>query len=490
MPKNGGHGFFWPVQALVALSMAALLLLIPSCDEKVADDPSATLLFSADSVLFDTVFTAAGSSTRRVVLRNPGKRALKILSVRQEVGGAFVVNFDGEQNLSLVRDVTLAGGDSLFIFVRADIDPVGQDLPLLVEDRLLVETSAQPVTLYMQAYGWDVEILDKRTVSSDLTLSAAKPYLVRGYLLVDKGATLTMPAGCHVFMHDTAQIACYGGFIAQGTAEQPVMIQSDRLDNIFEDIPYLYVGGRWDGVYLVEPDTVSVDHTEILSGNVGLYMLGSGKERLTLTNSRLHNHNYYGLVVIDADALIANTEISNCASYGVYLYGGRHEFVHTTIASYFNSTRFAIQTTLRVDSIAPMYINNLSKKHHTEVRFLNSVLAGAQRNCLMVATPLPQYYVGEFAWSYLQTDTLPASLAHDITYPVPGNYEHANRDTLFVNNYYSERGQYYDFRPDSLSPLRDIADSTVARRFPLDRLGNDRFADGRPDAGCYERTDN
>ncbi len=464
-------------------------LLFVSCNEQLTNDPSQTIVFSEDTIFFDTVFTTHGSATRRVVLRNPNPKAVMIHSVRLRDGNNFILNFDGEQNLSLIKDISLAGGDSLYLFIRADIDPTLQDAPLFIEDKILVEVGDHTGQLVLQAYGWDITILQEHTIRQNTTFSATKPYLIRGYLLIQDGVTLTLPAGCHIYLHDTAQIACYGGLISHGSLEQPVRIQSDRLDDIFEDIPYLYVGGRWDGIYLVEPDTASFDYTEILSGNIGIYLIGSNKERLTITNSRIHNHNLYGVVVQDADALIANSEISNCAGYCLYLSGGTHEIIHTTIASYFNNTRYAVQTTTRVDSISPLYINNLSKRHHTELRLLNSIVAGAQHNCIAIATPLPQYYTAELAYSYLQTDTLPSSIAHHNTYPHPYNYSTrgANRDTIFVHSYYSDRNEYYDFRLDSLSPARDIADSLTALRFPLDRLGNDRFADGKPDAGCYER---
>ena len=110
----------------------------------------------------------------------------------------------------------------------------------------------------------------------------------------------------------------------------------------------------------------------------------------------------------------------------------------------------------------------------------NSIIAGVKRNSLMLATPLDDYYSGEFAYSYLQTDTLGQRFAHDNVYA-------QKRDTtLFVCDLYEDKEQYYDFRLDSLSPARDIADSLIATRYPLDRLGKNRLEDGKPDAGCYE----
>jgi len=457
------------------------LFLLCSCSDKLTDDPSARLAFSVDTLSFDTVFTDAGSATRKVLVYNPNKRALLISSVRLQSGQSFRVNLDGEQTLSNLRDIQLPGGDSLFLFVRATIDPADRDQPLFVEDKVLFQLGDHTDQLVLEAYGWDVELIDSLYISRDTTLLGRKPYLVRNGIYVDEGALLTINPGCRFYMHDTARIVCLGGISSNGTLEAPVRFQSDRIDDIYEGIRYVYVGGKWNGIYLASPDSALFSYTEIVSGNVGLYIAGSGKEHLSLLNSRIHNQALYGLVLSDLDATIVNTEISNCAQYCVYCSGGRHSFIHTTIASFFNFTQYAIQTVMRDDEVSPLYISNLSKNRQpTEVHFSNSILAGIKKSCLMLATPLPSYYAGSFSHSYLQCDTLSSRFAHDNVYA-------SKRDTtLFVTDYYADKEVYYNFSLDSLSPARDIADSLTATLYPLDRLGRSRFEDGHPDAGCYE----
>ena len=46
----------------------------------------------------------------------------------------------------------------------------------------------------------------------------------------------------------------------------------------------------------------------------------------------------------------------------------------------------------------------------------------------------------------------------------------------------------YDFTPDSLSLIRDMAEPELARQLPFDRLGRSRLSDDAPDAGCLEYT--
>jgi hypothetical protein len=44
----------------------------------------------------------------------------------------------------------------------------------------------------------------------------------------------------------------------------------------------------------------------------------------------------------------------------------------------------------------------------------------------------------------------------------------------------------YDFTPDSLSEIRNMADPLLMNSLIYDRLGRSRTADEAPDAGCYE----
>jgi hypothetical protein len=104
---------------LLIVSICALV----SCREyKVSNDPSLRLTFSCDTLHFDTVFTAQGSATAQIMVYNRNKNALRINRIWLDDGTSFRVNVDGEADLSQLKDITLNGGDSLFVFVRTDID--------------------------------------------------------------------------------------------------------------------------------------------------------------------------------------------------------------------------------------------------------------------------------------------------------------------------------------------------------------------------------
>jgi hypothetical protein len=185
-------------------------------------------------------------------------------------------------------------------------------------------------------------------------------------------------------------------------------------------------------------------------------------------------------VLLNTDAKVTNTEISNCASYCVYCAGGTQDFIHTTIASYFGATNIRIQSAAK-DDAAAVYIDNLSKTVQTTTSFYNSVITGYLSNQLVVATPLDRYYPGVFKNNYLKTDTLRIPHAQANVY-----WQKTDTAKVFRNDYYRYKEYvYYDFRPDSLSPLRGIGDSITAEPYPTDRNGVSR-AFMRPDAGCYQ----
>lgn len=466
-----------------------LALGLCACHETYTTNPEAQLAFSTDTLCFDTVFTQMSSITMQMRIYNRHKEALLIDDIRLREGKYFQLNVDGENDPTQLHDLTLRGGDSLFVFVKATIDPLNQANPALVEDAILFHTNQHEQQVCLQAYGQDVEILRQYTLHQDTVLGGSKPYLVYDYLLVDTACTLTLLPGTTFYLHDNAEVVLLGSLHAEGTLEQPIRFRGDRLDEFFIHVPYTAVAGKWNGIYLLQPQGTTsatqhlLNHVEIISGQVGLQCQAYPTDplpQLQLTNSRIHNFSVYGLVLRNVQAEIANTEISNCATYCLYLQGGEYYLAHNTIASYFRSTDMQIQPVNRED-VAAVFIDNLSKDNApTHAYFYNNLIAGIRSNNLVLATPLPNHYTGAFYNNYLAADSMQVGYFQNNVYA-------GKRDTLFVNTFYSHTDfLYYDFHLDSVSPARNIGDLPTAQKYPLDREGHSRLQDEAPDAGCYE----
>ena len=468
-----------------------------SCREyQPSDDPSLRLRFSCDTLSFDTVLTEQGSATLQLMVYNPNKNALVIDRVWMDDGEAFKVNMDGEQDLSRLTELPVYGGDSLFVFVRiADFGALAENGVVRIEDHLhfhLKTDVTQSVTL--EAYGQNVTRLGLRggrLQYDTYHFTAARPYLLFDTVIVV--GDMTIDAGATLYMHKGASIYALGNVTAKGTREQPVSIRGDRLDRLFDSVPYLYASGGWNGIYLQadQPRNYQLEYVDILSGNVGLYAYSSCTDslpQLRMNGCRIHNHALYGLVLVNTDAQVVNTEISNCASYCVYCSGGEHDFIHSTIASYFGYTTIRIQSVAK-ENAAAVFIDNLQKTGpKTVTSFYNCIITGYLTDQLVVATPFDQYYPGTFLGNYLKTDTLrvPHALANTYWQDPKQVPESADTVPVFRNHFYEyKKYVYYDFHLDSLSPAIGIGDSLTALPWPMDRDGLSR-TNCPPDAGCYQ----
>lgn len=467
-----------------------VLLSMTACHQQDTITSTAQIRFSQDSVYFDTVFTSIGSSTQRIMLYNDSKHSVFIESVSSKTP-YFQVNLDGESQIDLIKNYELPGKDSIFLFIRACIDPLKQDNPVLIEDTLLFMINSQVIGLPIQAYGQDVILLKTKEGRTEFpygyTFNAKKPYLIYDTVLV--AGKMQIVPGATLYMHNNASIYALGSVEAIGNKNAPITIRGDRLDQLFEQVPYKYASGQWGGLYFLhykgEPaPTYSLNHVYLLSGNIGLYCLSEDKEQrgtLTMTNSKVHNHAMYGVVLQNTDAAISNCEISNCAAYCVYLAGGTHTLTHNTIASFFGYpyTTINIHQVIRED-VAALYINNLSKQYApTIANVRNCIITGARDNNIALATPLPTYYTGEIIGNYIKSDTIKAPNSRDNV------YAQENDSAVFVNTHYLLKEYiYYDFHLDSLSPARGIADSIISISYPMDI--DDIQRKTHPDAGCYE----
>ena len=478
-----------PWKGLLLFAIATMLF---ACQQdRISSDPSLQLSFSHDTVLFDTVFTAMGSSTHRVMVYNPHKNAINIKQVSMQNGEYFHINLDGENDMDQLCDVIVRGEDSLFLFIRAYIDPLNENSPVLIEDKIAFKVNDQTQQITLQAYGQNIEKIQipSDSIVYECHLTNEKPYLLYDTIHV---GNLTIDAGSTLYMHEGAALFVYGSMQAQGTKDQPIIFRGDRTDKLFDSVPYRMASGQWDGIYLLHakevfpPSKYQLDYVDILSGSIGLYVysesIGAKLPKLTLNNSRIHNHSIYGLVLQNVDADVVNCEISNCASYCVYLAGGKHNFVHNTIAAYYGYpyTDLNIHSNIIPEDVAAVYVNNLSKNYAKTISsFSNCIITGGRKNNVVVATPLVDEYKGQFIGNYLRADSLSEKFAHNNVYATEED------TTVFRNIYYLyKQYHYYDFQLDSLSPARGIADSIIALKFPIDRVGNARKP--HPDAGCYE----
>ncbi|MCZ6900737.1 MAG: hypothetical protein O7F74_10905, partial [Bacteroidetes bacterium] len=109
-------GQYLPILSLVWFLLLAGMIGCEPEDEMISTDPGIRLSFSSDTVLFDTVFSSIGSTTKRLMVFNKNDNAVNI--ERIEVAGGSnspytltVRGLDGKD----FNDQLLLGKDSLLI---------------------------------------------------------------------------------------------------------------------------------------------------------------------------------------------------------------------------------------------------------------------------------------------------------------------------------------------------------------------------------------
>ena len=323
-------------------------------NNQINPDSSLKLSFSADTVLFDTVFTSLGSATHQLRIYNTNKDDLKISSIRLLGGESspYRFNLDGENDIEFY-DKVIPAGDSLFSFLRVTINPNDLNTPFVVEDELEFITNGNTQIVKLLAWGQNANyiVADKvvtlgnvkypyHIVADSLQTTVwtkERPYVIYGYALINSYGTLKIEEGTHVYCHQGSGIFSWsdGQLIIDGTADEPVVIQGDRLEAYYQDTP-----GQWEQILMMDGRAGAdhrVSHAIIRNGTIGLNCQSSLKVTecaLYIDNTIIENQSGYGLYSILYPVEAKNFVIANCGYSNFWAFGGDYRFVHGTFADY------------------------------------------------------------------------------------------------------------------------------------------------------------
>ena len=230
----------------LSLFLIAVLALLTSCsdNDSFTTDRSHRLTFTCDTVLMDTLFAKVPSSTYSFWVHNQSGDGLRLRTVRLERAGqsGFRVNVDGTFLNPVVNDLEVRKGDSLRVFVELTAFENASPDPQLVEDNLLFTLeSGVEQKVNLRSYSWNVEKWDQLNVTSNTTIESATPILVMGDITIAKNATLTLN-NTELYFHSGVGIIVNGGLVAEGC-----LFRGDRLDHMFDYLPYDRVSGQWRG---------------------------------------------------------------------------------------------------------------------------------------------------------------------------------------------------------------------------------------------------
>jgi len=221
-------------------------------------------------------------------------------------------------------NVEIRANDSIFVLVEATLPESGTDLPVELNAELDFVANGVTSTVVLNAFGQDVTRLVDFKVSSDMTLSGAKPYQIYDSLVVAEGATLTLDAGTTLYFHDKAELVVHGTLISNGTPDRRVNMTGDRFGQVVGRIPYEIMSGQWGGVYFYGTTRDNrLSHTSIRNSVYGVYIDSVSVDALdpvlTLVNCQLRNSTGAVLVANYAPVKAVGCEFAEAAKGVVYV---------------------------------------------------------------------------------------------------------------------------------------------------------------------------
>lgn len=467
--------------------LALLLCVMTGCqdDDSFSTNVSNILSFSADTVKLDTVFSAVPTTTRTFWVHNESGDGIRCTNIRLERGNqsGFRVNVDGvylgSESGYQASEVEIRKGDSIRVFVELTSPVNGRNKPWLVEDNLLfLLESGVTQKVNLNAYSWDAIKYRNLHITNDTTLTGDRPIIVYGKLTVEEHATLTLAAGTTLYFHDGGGIDVYGRLCSQGEAGKEVILRGDRLDWMFDYLPYDLMSGLWGGIHFYETSYDNVmEFTDLHSSFNGIVCDSADveKQKLTLKNMTVHNCQGKGLSTVNCKVTAENCQFTNTLYECVDILGGDVTMNHCTLAQFypFDSNR---RPALNYYSSATMPLLRMD--------CINSIVTGYPEDVVMGATEnenIPFNY--RFISSILRTPAV-----EDAEHIIDVIFENVE-DTASVQGdkhfkLVDINTQHYDFHLDSLSP----AINKGSKDYPVSDDRDGKARDDQPDIGCFEES--
>ena len=471
----------WQKIIFSVCALAVAFLTACSDDDVFTTSSSYKLAFSETAVSLDTIFSKTPSSTHAFWVYNTSGKSLRCANVRLENGNqtGFRVNVDGTylgQEMGYqMQDVEIHAGDSIRVFVELTSPENGADEPQKVTDNLVFKLeSGVEQKVELSAWTWDAVCVRGLNIAKDSVLSSKKPIVVYDGITVAEGACLTLSAGTNIYFHENAGIVVNGKLKCQGEAGNEVVLRGDRLDRMFDYLPYDLVSGQWQGIHFAASSYGNeLQYTDIHSAYDGVVCDSSDveKEKISIEQSTIHNCQGYGVLLNNVKGHIYNSQITNVLKDCVCVNGGDVTINGCTLAQFypFDSSRGAA---LRFSSVYALLGLNV----------MNSIITGYADDLLMGAKADE-----EKAFNYSFSDCIirtPKIETADSVYFTNVVYEDLKNSSSGDKQFklVSADTQHYDFH---LAKVSEAIGKGNSETIPaVDREGRKRGAE--PCIGAFE----
>ncbi len=323
-----------------------------SCEkENYVGENEVKLEFSVDTVAFDTLFTTIGSTTRQVKVYNRSNRDVVIGSITLADGrqSPFRLNVDGDTSM-VARNVEIMAGDSIFIFIQANLryDTI-HTLPFVVSDaivfsngqRLPVSAWGRNAVYHRAPAGSWVHVIDCAQWDH------SRPHVFLDTAAIDSTFTLTLNAGEELYFANNAMLLVWrdGRLVVNGTADNPVLFTSLRHDGWYSFLP-----GQWSCILFYDGSTGNViDHAVVENGTGGLRAMYGAE--VTVSNTVVRNMSDCGLIGQGSAMTGTNLLVYDCLTSFLVMDGGNYSFTGCTFADYWRYSTRSLQSVVLTNYI-------------------------------------------------------------------------------------------------------------------------------------------
>ncbi|WP_139828054.1 choice-of-anchor Q domain-containing protein [Marivirga sericea] len=362
------------IRLFIATFLGLLFFSFASCsyEPEPISEPT-NLVFSTDTLQFDTLFSERLSITKRLKIKNPSGNAVNISSIGlRNQSQAFQLTLNGRTQATF-SDQLLLAEDSLLLLVSANIDQGDKNNPFVVRDYLEVINQSNSQSVVFEAWGQNANYVSDSILACNTRWNSDKPYVLSGSIQVDSSCVLSIEPGTRIYSATETFLIINGSLQAEGNLENPIIFTNDRLDEPFASSP-----GQWGGIVFLENSKDNyLKHVTIKNALFGLNLNifnPDNEADLSLENCFVGNMAISSVISLNSDFSAVNSVFYNTASGTVsHTGGGSARYSHCTIANYFNTTRenpAAFFSDLAVDNnenevLAPM-----------DVQLLNTIIYG------------------------------------------------------------------------------------------------------------------
>lgn len=446
-----------------------LIIYFISCrEETFYNNKDALLAFSNDTVLFDTIFTTIGSTTKKLLIFNNYNKSLRISSLKLAGGktSPYRINVDGKPAVEL-KDIDLLPNDSMYIFIDVTINPNSADLPFIVKDSLEFLTNGNYQYVRLLAWGQNAHFLHDSMLACNTVWQPDLPYVISNHIGIDQNCKLIIQPGVRIHSDKNSAILVWGTLEVAGDTANPVIFTGIRQDNYYKDIP-----GQWFGIYFLRESKNNIIRNAVIRNAVVGVRVDSLpvtlNPNLYLENVRIENMSVVGILGYSAHIDAFNCAVSNSCQYLTACdYGGTYRFYHCTFVHEGCNCSSHYPAFACYNSDNKNYINDLN------LTLYNCIVYGPKDEEIEIKKTGKGNVVFLAAGSLLKTKQSGLNINGNILNKTPGLKGNCN----------------YKYELDSTSVCIDSGDPSILLHFPVlsyDLKGKPREP-AKPDIGAVEK---